>query len=65
MSDNRVTTWIVEQVNDFTGEIVKNEFKSYSEAQSVYCDLSEKLYEKNDRSVRVSIVKEEKHLLKE
>lgn len=61
MSDNRVTTWIVEQVNDFTGEIVKNEFKSYFEAQSVYCDLSEK----KETNVRVNIVKEEKHLLKE
>lgn len=61
MSDNRVTTWIVEQVNDFTGEIVKNEFKSYFEAQSVYCDLSEN----KDTNVRVNIVKEEKHLLKE
>ena len=61
MSESTVTTWIVEQVNDKTGEVTKNTFKSYFEAQGVYCNLTEN----KESDTRVSIIKEEKQLLRD
>jgi hypothetical protein len=58
--EEQVTTWIVEQINETTGRITKTEFKTYTEAQSVYCDLTES----KTPNVHVNLFKEEKQLLK-
>ena len=58
--EEQVTTWIVEQIDKKTGQIIKTEFKSYTEAQGVYCNLTES----NNLNYQVSLYKQEKQLLK-